>query len=249
MKKINIYILFGIVIFILSGCNNKLGNVKNSLEASDIQSEETETKAATEEFDIVEYKIYSTKFGEYNGVDYPVYSFEYPDNWSITSEECDVAQEFVTLTNARGVEIVFSHWNAPEGETFQYGGFGITNVEINDIADSNFIPSFVYGKDYSDLGDFMVAEIKQISFDDGITGETKPCEGSFFAVLPKTKIGKTYYKTAIEAVFSFWYGSYISFVCSSPDFKYTEEEKKEIIAIMSSFKINTVDVNRKYQDE
>lgn len=259
MKKINIYFLLIVVIFTLSGCNNKSENEEKDLKVSDIQSEEIETESTTkEEFDIVENNTYSTKFGEYNGIDYPVYTFEYPDNWSVTSEKCDVSQEFVTLTNERGVEITFSHWNAPESETFQYGGVGLTNVEINEVADSKFVPSFVYGKDYSDLGDFMVAKITKTSFEDGITGEATPCDGYFFAVLPKSEIGKTYYKTAIEAVFSFWQGNHISFVCVSPDFNYTEEEEKEIIAIMSSFRSNTIDVTEnikinntyktKYQD-
>lgn len=240
MKKINVYLLLGMMIVMLSGCNDKSKDKENNSEVNVIQNEEVKTEVAIEDdLDMVELNTYSTKFGEYTGTSYPVYSFDYPDNWSITVEDCDASEEFVTLSNERGVEIVFSHWDEPESETFQYGGVGLTNVSIENVAESSFNAGIVYGEDYSDLGEFMVAEITRTSMVDGLTGEDMSAEGSFFAVLPKSEQGETYYKSMLEAEFSFWHGNHISFVCTSPDWSFTEEEEQEIIGIMSSFRVET----------
>ncbi|MBP3620414.1 MAG: hypothetical protein J6J16_01485 [Lachnospiraceae bacterium] len=244
MKKINVYLLLFMMMFMLSACNDKSEDMENDLEVNEIRDEEIKTGDTTENMseeylNVVELNTYSTKFGEYTGTSYPVYSFDYPDNWSITVEDCNASEEFVTLSNERGVEIVFSHWDAPESETFQYGGVGWTNVTITNVAESAFEAGIVYGKDYSYIGEFMVAEITRTSMMDGLTGETMPAEGTFFAILPKTEQGETYYKSVLEAVFSFWHGNHISFVCTSPDWSFTEEEKQEVIDIMSSFRVET----------
>lgn len=242
LKRIMTIFLCVSILLVVAACEKQ----NNNQDFNSHENKEQITENVTEE--IIEQSenmylnnTYVTRFGEINDIQYPVYSFDYSDNWEITNEECNSTQEFVTLTNERGVKVTFSHWNALESETFQYGGTGITNVEINEVANSNFVPGSVYGKDYSDFGDFMVAKIAKTSFEDGITGETMPCDGCFFAVLPKTEMGAAYYKTAIEAAFSFWHGNYISFVCMSPDFNYTEEEEKEIIEIMCSFRVNTIE--------
>lgn len=244
MKRIKVYVIFSIMVFVLSACGNKTEEEKNTIEVNEIENQDSATETVTgtgimEELDTVEKNTYSTKFGEHTGTSYPVYSFDYPDNWSITVEDCDASEEFVTLSNERGVEIVFSHWDEPKSETFQYGGVGWTNVTITNIAESSFEAGTVYGKDYSDIGEFMVAEITRTSMMDGLTGETMPVDGSFFAVLPKSEQGETHYKSLLEAVFSFWHGNHISFVCTSPDWYYTEEEEQEIIEIMSSFRVET----------
>ncbi len=241
MKKIKLYVTVCMMLVLLSGCGDKIDDKKNSLGTNEINNEESENETiiTTEDVYIVEKNTYSTKFGQYTGTSYPVYSFDYPDNWSITVEDCDASEEFVTLSNERGVEIVFSHWDEPESETFQYGGVGLTNVSIENVAESSFNAGIVYGEDYSDLGEFMVAEITRTSMVDGLTGEDMSAEGSFFAVLPKSEQGETYYKSMLEAEFSFWHGNHISFVCTSPDWSFTEEEEQEIIGIMSSFRVET----------
>ncbi len=241
MKKVKLYVTVCMMLVLLSGCGDKIDDKKNSLGTNEINNEESENETiiTTEDVYIVEKNTYSTKFGQYTGTSYPVYSFDYPDNWSITVEDCDASEEFVTLSNERGVEIIFSHWDEPESVTFQYGGVGLTNVSIENVAESSFSAGVVYGKDYSDLGEFMVAEITRTSMVDGLTGEDMPVEGSFFAVLPKSEQGETYYKSVLEAEFSFWHGNHISFVCTSPDWSFSEEEKQEIIGIMSSFRVET----------
>lgn len=198
-----------------------------------------ETITDTEEVEVLLPYTYTTRFGEMNQNGYPDYSFGYSDNWEVTTEDCDSRQETITLTNDRGVEIIYTHFYADESETFEYGGgYEIIGVEINEVSDSDFVPGVVQERDYSELGEFMVAEIVRRSIDDGLTGEVKPLKGSFFAVLPKQEAGSSYYKTLIEAEFSFYYGAHISFICASPDLDYTEEEEKEIIAILSSFRVS-----------
>lgn len=52
---------------------------------------------------------YTTRFGEVNQLTYPRFSFDYPDNWKITSEEVTEIAEEVTLTNDTGITVTY--WN------------------------------------------------------------------------------------------------------------------------------------------
>lgn len=91
---------------------------------------EPETESATEkgvsnaenrEKTVALNNEYTTRYQEVNQVTYPPFVFNYPDNWSVTKEECDQQEELVTLENDGGASVTFLHYS---GE-LQGGGSGV----------------------------------------------------------------------------------------------------------------------------
>ncbi|MEA4804650.1 MAG: hypothetical protein VB113_02035 [Acetobacterium wieringae] len=106
-------------------------------------------------------KTYTTSFQEVNSVTYPPYSFDYPENWTIKTENVTQTTETVVLANNRGVQIEFDYYgNIPEGTNMGTSTVVMQRVEVSKAADSSFIPGSVQGSDHSDLGNFMVAQLK-----------------------------------------------------------------------------------------
>lgn len=164
-------------------------------------------------------------------------SDNYPDNWSVTKEECDQQEELVTLENDGGASVTFLHYS---GE-LQGGGSGVymNKEEISKVASSQFIPGFVQATDHSSLGEFMVARIKTIGKLNMQTDrEYKEVDGNVaYAVLPVSEEGiREGVRRAISGEYTFWYSSTISFTASTSE-EFTPQEEKEVIAILSSFRI------------
>jgi len=67
------------------------------------------TQAPTDEEKAVDLtQSYTTKYRDANSVEYPKFSFDYPDNWTVTQEDVASDREIVTLTNSEGAEVTFS---------------------------------------------------------------------------------------------------------------------------------------------
>ena len=206
---------------------------------------EPETESATEkgvsnaenrEKTVALNNEYTTRYQEVNQVTYPPFVFNYPDNWSVTKEECD-QQEELTLENDGGASVTFLHYS---GE-LQGGGSGVymNKEEISKVASSQFIPGFVQATDHSSLGEFMVARIKTIGKLNMQTDrEYKEVDGNVaYAVLPVSEEGiREGVRRAISGEYTFWYSSTISFTASTSE-EFTPQEEKEVIAILSSFRI------------
>ena len=186
---------------------------------------------------------YKTKEAEVNQVDAPEFSFDDPDNWSITPEIVNgegLLNEVLSITNKRGVEITYVSLGAKEVTD---AGRYMYKVDISKIGKSSFVPGYVSATDYSSLGKFVVAEIKKTGSLSMDTDEDyKNVDGEVsYAVLPKSLVGK---KEDVRDCgdykgFSFIYFSYPSahaFFATSPDGKFTEQEEREVIAILSSFR-------------
>lgn len=180
---------------------------------------------------------YITKFEEVNAVTYPAFLFDYPDNWTITKEECNQQEELVILDNGKGASVTFLHYSGK-----LEGGGSNTNmakVKVSKVADSQFVPSYVQGTDHSDLGEFMVAELKTIGILDIRTdSDYRKVDGNAmsYAVLPKSEEGiRENVNKATSGEFVFWYSGTGSFTGQLSD-NYTEQEKEEMIAILSSFR-------------
>ena len=180
---------------------------------------------------------YITKFEEINGVEYPAFLFDYSNNWTITNEEVTPTSELVTLENDNGSRIDFLHISDRN-----IGGGSNTNmskVKVSKIADSQFVPSYVQGTDHSDLGKFMVAELKTIGILDMRTDtDYRKVDGNVsYAVLPKAEEGiRENVNKATSGEFVFWYSGNVSFTGQLSD-NYTEQEKEEMIEILSSFRV------------
>lgn len=183
---------------------------------------------------------YQTKFGDVNMVTYPSFVFDYPDGWTISREEVTQTGETVILTNARGIEITYTHISGVrEGELGGGSAVNMARVEAGKIADSQFVPSGVQGTDHSGLGKFMVARLKVTGqLDMMLDTDFRDVDGAVsYAVLPESRQGiddNVRYPNTVQS--AFWYSSYISFIAESPDGRFSENEEKEVIEILSSFR-------------
>ncbi len=190
--------------------------------------------------DIVLKHSYTTKFSKKNAVTYPNFTISYPSNWMISQNSVTSAGETIILTNERGVKIKYSHiCDVEEGNLGGGSHVLMKRVEVSQVAESSFIPGYVQAADYRDLGEFAVAKLKLTGTLDMLNDtDFTDIDGSVsFAVLPKSRLGiDDSVTTAYEGEFAFWYSGYISLIADAPDGKFTKQEEKEVILILSSFK-------------
>ena len=181
---------------------------------------------------------YITRFHEVNAVEAPVFTFDYPDGWTVTSEEVSSSEEEVILSNETGATVTFWYYGLSRDLA------GPTNtlrdITITQVADSQFIPDWVSGTNYSELGEFMVAEVE-------VTGEYFVPEGGTYsdanngwiryALLQKSEEGISLETVIVDLpTLSFWYAGHISLIANPFQKEFTEQEKQEVIAILSSFR-------------
>jgi len=180
---------------------------------------------------------YATRFEEVNFVTYPTFYFDYPDGWTVTKEEVTSTSEEVVLTNDRGATVTY--WNFGGMHDLTGPTRDINRVNVIRVADASFVPSKVQATDYSDLGTFMVAKLtitgKYDMFNGGEYVEI-PDGRVRYALLPASEEGEREESLMVGLpTFSFWYAGHISLIADAPDGKFTEQEEKEVIAILSSF--------------
>lgn len=213
---------------------------------SETKSKEEDSKPNAEESN-----TYYTKYKEVMGDDSPVFCFDYSDDWNVSIEEInstpmdfeifgDYVEEVVELTNERGVTVTFMRI---DGEIFEIAGRGHLYSEYNveKAADVDFVM-----KNESASADFVVARLTRV--DELIMGVGSVSEGEediSYAVMQESIVDD-----AVEE-----YGSLLSsgplgyyemisfndpapyvFFADAPDGQFTEEEEKEVIDILSSFR-------------
>lgn len=158
------------------------------------------------------------------------FAFDYPDGWSFDAEESRELsggfKEAVVFKNDRGV--LLQYWEQENNDPLGGAGHFLSGVEVTKAEDSS-------------LDGFVVGKIKCTSAVDYPSGEEIPLEdgSEMYAVIPKDKVGTNYYGGAYFADnLSFIYrDSTYYFSASAPeDGKFTEEEEKEVLAILSSFR-------------
>ena len=197
---------------------------------------------------------YTTKWGKTYAVTYPAFTFNYPDGWTVTSEDVSEPKgsigisrvEFVELTNSRGTTITYAHmfgageYGGPDGNPLGGNIYSMREEKIFKVADSSFVPSYVQADDLRGLGKFMVAKVQCTATYDMLASEnyTPLTDGSYhFAVMPESYAG-TYVRTGTPMLMdSFCYGCNISFLAIAPETGFTMQEEKEVIAVLSSFRI------------
>lgn len=185
---------------------------------------------------------YRTKLAEVDMVTLPTFQFDYPDNWTVTTEllhQEPNLMEVITLTNSRGVEITYVNLDAPATD---YGRTMYT-IDVTKETNSAFVPGYIQAEDLSYLGNFVVSKLKVTGelFMDTDSDYTQIDGAVSYAVLPESYLGVHteirncgYYKG-----FSFNYFEYptgCAFFAESPDGSFTKEEEKEVIAILASFR-------------
>lgn len=183
---------------------------------------------------------YTTQFAKANHITAPEFEFIYPSSWQITKEAFAVntvthIEEQLELTSANKAKITYM--SLPK----KLGGNGRKwiKAEAVEVAKSSFTPGYVQATDYSSLGEFVVAKIHETGFmllD--IDTDFQKIDNYYYAVIPKSYLGKMEYSDRLDGI-SFNYGGIYHqylFIAESEDNKFTSEEEKEIIKILSSFK-------------
>ena len=217
-------------------------------------SQESETQLQTDEQaeeadseDVVKINTYVTEMAAIEGVTCPTFAFEYPDNWKImtkeyNSERQDIWEE-VILQNLNNARIIYMA-HRPLGN---YGSVMMRGV-IEKVADSQFVPSYPAGSsmDCSDLAPFAVAQVRltgtlSIGLEDDYHDVKKSDDYLVYAVVPEKMMGgfeDVQGDAGLYDLLSFEYPSYYLFVAEPPDGGWSETEREEAIAILSSFRVN-----------
>lgn len=185
---------------------------------------------------VVLSNTYTTRFEEVEQVTVGKYAFDYPENWTVTQESIleNRLNEFVQLENDRGTAVTFTFGTNPD---WGYGGT-VPLIEVTKASDSQLVAGQIQAADYSNLGDFMVAKIQVTGWLlKGEDTDFRPIEDGniSYAVLPESEIGTHSCVQGIDKWVASYYNS-VAFTASAPSGKFTEQEEREVIAILSSFR-------------
>lgn len=172
----------------------------------------------------VSVNTYITEYGDNK------FAFDYPDSWGIEVDKSEnlssIFKENVTLKNNQDVMVQYRE----QVDDSLLGGQGhavSVNIEVTEVADSA-------------IEGFMVGKVQIISGMDMLTGEEYAIEDGAvsYAVVPESYAG-IHESVGIylddELSFQYHLSRYI-FRADSADGQFTEEEEKEIIGILSSFR-------------
>lgn len=268
IKRIALFLSFSILIFVCSACgtteegiqksNTNVTRSPNATEAKIQTSEQTQPEAESEQTEevkiiptttpIADNSTYTTRLSELEALTCPVFQFDYPNNWSISSEEVisngepvqGMFLEKVVLKNARGVTITYmDFWsNAPMG----YGSI-MHQIKTEKVSGSSFVPTTPAGtgEDFSSLGDFMVARLKTVGeLLKGVDDDYTKVDGSeYYAVLPNSYEG-IHDIVGMDGIYGecqFDYPGPHAIIAEAPGGQFTETEVAEVIDILSSFRI------------
>lgn len=187
---------------------------------------------------------YTTQYGTVNAVNSPQFAFDYSDNWTVTTNDVikgyqEGFLENLVLTNSRGVTVNYINFGKIGGS-----GKSIIQYEVSKAADSQFTAGYMELGDgrvldlAAEWGNFIVGEIKSVGEYDMKTGELMPINGGVtYAVIPQSYVG-THEATGLTGYYEEFvteYGNYLLYA-QAPDGKFTEEEKQEVIQILSTFR-------------
>lgn len=117
----------------------------------------------------------------------------------------------------------------------------MNSVHITKVCDANFSPADYNGKSYSSLGKFVVAKLKVYSYEDGMTedGEIEFDGPAYYAIIPESYLGDNVFcGMGYWDLCSFDYVKPMVVLADSPDGKYSEEEEKQVIQILASFRLS-----------
>lgn len=193
-------------------------------------------------------KTYTTKFGKINKITYPEFQFDYSDNWKIKTESVPTNMakgevETIILVNKNDVTIQYTHIMESKDFNFNTGNVEMARIEISKSAASQFIPGYVQATNHATLGTFMVAKLKTTGrLNMQTEKDYHDIDGSVkYAVLPEKRNGNVEdIRGFNEGVFSFWYSGHIAFTASVPNGKFSAEDEKEVIRILSTFRVKEV---------
>lgn len=200
-------------------------------------------KECTYKEESIDNITYETKYATANNVNCPTFYFDYPSNWTVSNEEMDtdLCNETVVISSGRGVNVTYKDFSVTDLSAIGANGHSYQEAEVNKVADSDFSPSYT-DQNYSNVN-YVVAKIKVTKeMEAGVDEDWVEVDGAtYYAVVPDNiskKVTMNGYLGFYEKL-SFIYPTPHVFIADAPDGKFTEEEEKEVIAILSSFRVKT----------
>lgn len=204
-------------------------------------------KTDTSEEEHVFSNTYYTRYGEINQIDSPVFYFDYPDNWNISIEEVnstpagyeifgDYVQEVVELKNERGVTVIFMKI---DGEIFELAGRNrfYADFSVEKVADANFTMP-----DGNASAGFVIVKLTRNEVWLTGVGLWEDEEIDFYALMQESIVDESDSFLLASGMLGFYemvsfdYPTPYVFFADAPDGHFTEEEEKEVIAILQSFR-------------
>ena len=186
---------------------------------------EKEEEAASEPVVVNLTDSYTTRFSEVNEITYPAFTFQYPGSeWAVVDESVAASGEYVSIENlCNGAKVSYQHWGS-----YPSGSAVAEFVDVERVADSSFVPSYVQGTNHSDLGSFGV--MRGTLRVDGVDN------GTVYAVIPDAALSSPSYMDMSSGLPAFPYSSWISFTCMTNE-ELDKQTEQEVIAILASFKV------------
>lgn len=221
----------------------------------DKQTSASNSQDDTNNEDVKLTQNFVSTYGEEDGFSSDVYHVDYPNNWTLKYHDkntCKIdggemetltpVNETFTLENKRGVKITFI--NGLQEGVLGYGQHEMWNIKIDKMADTQFIPGYPVEdgepEDLSYLGRFVVGKVSITGTitDGGYSEETYDDPVVFYTIMPKDTLNKEDLRVqvGIHDEFIFGYGTYLYLLADSPDGKFTKQEEKEVVKILSSFR-------------
>ncbi len=172
---------------------------------------------------------YKTRLAEY----YPeqtTFYFDYPDNWTMTTEKLNSSSEYIVLENENGVRLFFDARPNKAPNSANGGGKQYVSASVTKIAKSQYNPD----------ENFWIVKIKDKELTDGLSGQTITYDDGpeMYAIMPEEKAAKnsiSYVGTGIEMWCMFDCPNAAGFMTQA-NAKLTDKDREEIIAILQSFR-------------
>lgn len=187
-------------------------------------------------------KTVKTIFPKAESLDSPTFSLSYYPSWYQSErihQQGDIA-EGIVLKNRKGTTITYMQYIATSTYMLDnsVGSKFISRTKATKVKDIKFKATTIQDTDYSKLGDFVIAKLKTTGEMDSFDEDFKKLDGvEIIAIIPKSKLGVNDYITLTDDVeYGFDYPNCTSIIATPANGKkFTKEEQKEVINILSSF--------------
>ena len=222
----------------------------------DKQTSASNSQDDTKSEDVKLTQNFVSTYGEEERLDTDIYHFDYPSNWTLKYHEKNTRKidgnemevpttlnEAAIIENKRGVNITFINGLNPD--LLGHRAHELQKINIEKVADTQFVPEWPMGQgedsDLSYLGRFVVGKVNitgaYYGYGEGSEEDyEEPC--AIYTIMPTAtlQLEDMSVQPFIFGDFTFKYGTYIYFLANSPDGKFTKQEEKEVIKILSSFR-------------
>ena len=177
---------------------------------------------------------YTTQRAIKYGMEYPEFTFQYPDDWTISQEEVAADHEWVILENDRGAQIHYYQSDVGFGSPYYGGAYTMCYAKVTKVEKAAYQPGS--GQDTGDT--YIVVKVEEYAREDGLTEEgIYEVDGMvWYAVVPESYAGEIMYQgEGYWSELAWERGTSIAVLATSPDGTFTPQEELEIIYMLSTF--------------